>query len=489
MKLYIDRMYFKIKILIFLLSVYSFSQNKVIIKQSNFLQNYSENNINFDMFCGNVIALYKNHKLYCDTIFISKDGKYIRAGSKKYSKIRDNDGAKIQSKKIEFFKNDTIINFIDQVLFKKKENEIKTNFLIYNPEKKIIYYENGGEILDEENTITSLNGIYHINDEFGQFSENVNIKTNNYEINSNNIDLDNKNDIIFLNSRSTIKSDSLTIEGDQGFINKSKESIDLWSNTYIKSKEREIFSDSLSVNEKKETKLSGNTEIHQKDNLKIYCQNYIEKNGLSKFEGKPYIILSSEKNDLKIEGESMKMFHNDSILYISNNTYISSDSIQGKCDNSTFDFKSNLMTMLKKPVLWTKKDQIIGDTIYIYTKNETLDSIYIPNNSFIISKENNDLFNQIKGNKLEGKFKKGNLYKLKLFGNTELKYFEFEENNESSGLNDIICKNIIINFKENEINNISFINNPQATYTPKNLFNKKSMLLEGFIDRFNEKKY
>ena len=59
--------------------------------------------------------------------------------------------------------------------------------------------------------------------------------------------------------------------------------------------------------------------------------------------------------------------------------------------------------MLSKPVLWTKKDQISGDTIYIYTKNETLDSIYIPTNSFIISKENNDLFNQIKGNKLEGK--------------------------------------------------------------------------------------
>ena len=190
-------MHFKIKILIFLLSVYSFSQDKVIIKQSDFLQNYSENNINFDMFCGNVIAQYKNHKLYCDTIFISKDGKYIRAGSKKYSKIRDNDGAKIQSKKIEFFKNDTIINFIDQVLFKKKENKIKTNYLIYNPEKKIIYYKNGGEILDKKNTITSLNGIYHINDEFGQFSDNVNIKTNNYNIKSNSIDLDNKNDIIF----------------------------------------------------------------------------------------------------------------------------------------------------------------------------------------------------------------------------------------------------------------------------------------------------
>ena len=84
---------------------------------------------------------------------------------------------------------------------------------------------------------------------------------------------------------------------------------------------------------------------------------------------------------------------------------------------------------------------------------------------------------KLKGNKLEGKFKKGNLHKLKLFGNTKLKYFEFEENNESSGLNDIICSNIIINFKENEINNISFINNPQATYTPKNLFTKKSIII------------
>ncbi len=482
-------MYIKIKILIFLLSIYSFSQDKVIIKHSDFLQNHSENNINFDMFCGNVIALYKNHKLYCDTIFISKDGKYIRSGSKKYSTIKDNDGSRIQSRKIEFFKNDSIINFTDQVIFKKKENKIKTNFLIYNPEKKTVYYKDGGEILDQENTITSLNGIYHINDEFGQFSENVNIKTNNYIIESNNIDLDNKNDIIFLNSRSVIKSDSLIIEGDQGFINKSKESINLWNNTSIKSKERKVFSDSLSINESNETQLSGNTEIHQKENLKIYCQKYIEKEGLSKFNGKPFIIFSSEKGDLKIEGNKMKMLHNDSILHIYSNTYISSDSIQGKCNDSTFDFKSELITMLNKPVLWTENDQITGDTIYVYIKSEILDSIYIPSNSFIISKEKNNLFNQIKGNKLEGKFKKGSLNKLKLFTNTELKYFEFEENNELSGLNDIKSSYIIINFKENEINNISFLNKPQATYIPKKLFTEKATLLEGFINRFNEKKY
>ena len=97
-------MHFKIKILIFLLLIYSFSQDKVIIKQSDFLQNYSENNINFDMFCGNVIAQYKNHKLYCDTIFISKDGKYIRAEVKNILKLETMMEQEFNQKKLSFLK-------------------------------------------------------------------------------------------------------------------------------------------------------------------------------------------------------------------------------------------------------------------------------------------------------------------------------------------------------------------------------------------------
>ena len=53
------------------------------------------------------------------SILISKNNGYIQASSKKYAKIIDEDGAKIQSKKIEFFKNDSIINFTKDVLFKK----------------------------------------------------------------------------------------------------------------------------------------------------------------------------------------------------------------------------------------------------------------------------------------------------------------------------------------------------------------------------------
>ena len=481
----------KIKFIIFFVTVYfySFSQNEIEILQSDFLQNYKINEKKFDMFCGNVIAKYKDHKLYCDTIFISNDEKYILANSKKKSKITDSEGSTIQSKKIEFFKNDSIINFTTEVIFKNKKNEIHTNFLTYNPEKKIIYYKNGGNIIDEENIISSKNGFYHIKDEFGQFSEKVNIKTKSYNIDSENLDLDNKNDIIFLNSRSTIKSDDIIIKGDWGYIDKNEESINVWGNGIINNDKRNIFSDSIFINKNKETQLSGNIEVHEKENIKVYCQNLFEKNGYSEFRGNPKIIFFSQEGNITIEGEIIELNHNDSILSINNNTYISGDSIQGKCKNSIFNLKSEIICMMKKPVLWTEGNQISGDTIYLFTKNEMIDSIFIPNNSFIISKNTQNCYNQIKGNELQGKFKNGNIHNIKLNGNTLLKYFEKNKKNEITGLNDILCNKISILMKKNEINNISFKTQPEAIYTPKKMIEEKSKFLEGFINRFNERRY
>ena len=104
----------KNKIIFFLFIIiycYSFSQNEIKILQSNYLQNYKINKKKFDMFCGNVIAEFKEHKLYCDTIFISNDGNYIKANSKNKSKIIDLKGSKIQSKKIDFCCLKKILNF------------------------------------------------------------------------------------------------------------------------------------------------------------------------------------------------------------------------------------------------------------------------------------------------------------------------------------------------------------------------------------------
>ena len=468
----------------------SFSQKEINILQSNFLQNIKINNTEFDMFCGDVIAQFKEHKLYCDTIYISKDGKYVKANSAKRSKITDNKGSKIESKKIEFLKNDTLINFSQEVVFTKNKNKINTDYLSYNPDKKIVYYNNGGKLTDEENTIISKIAKFHTKDEFGQFSENVNMKTSKYLIESDNLEIDNKNEIIFLNSRSKIFSDNIFMMGNLGVYNKRDEILSVWGNGFIETEQRVINCDSIFYDGDKKTSLFGDIEIEQEKNIQIFCQNLNEFNGISEFTGKPKIKFKSENGkEIIVEGERMKLNDNDSLLYVINKTYITSDSIQGKCKNSIFNFKTETICLMENPVLWTKKSQISGDTIFLFTKNETLDSIYIPNNSFITSKKLDNYFDQIKGKKLFGNFKEGNIYKINLLGNTELKYFETDLKERISGVNDILCSSISIVFKDNEIKNISFLSLPQAIYTPESLINSESLILDGFINRFDEKRF
>ena len=468
----------------------SFSQKQINILQSKFLQNIKINNTEYDMFCGDVIAQFKKHKLYCDTIYISKDGKYVKVNSIKSSIITDNKGSKIESKKIEFLKNDTLINFSQEVVFTKNKNKIITDHLSYNPDKKIVYYNNGGKLTDNENTIISKIGKFHSKDEFGQFSENVNMKTSKYIIESDNLDIDNKNEIIFLNSRSKISSDNMLIMGNLGVYDKKEENLSVWGNGFIKTEQRVINCDSIFYNSDKKTSLFGNIEIKHENNIQIFCETFNEFNGTSEFTGEPKIKFKSENSsEVIVEGEIMKLNDNDSLLYIINKTYIISDSIQGKCKNSIFNFKAETICLMEKPVLWTKKSQISGDTIFLFTKNETLDSIYIPNKSFITSKTIDNYFDQIKGKKLFGNFKEGNLHKITLLGNTELKYFETDLNERISGVNDILCSSISINFKDNEIKNISFLSLPKAIYTPKSLINNESLILDGFINRFDEKRF
>ena len=58
-------------------------------------------------------------------------------------------------------------------------------------------------------------------------------------------------------------------------------------------------------------------------------------------------------------------------------------------------FKNN-----QKPILWNNKNQITGDSIYFKfnLKDNTIDSLFVFNNVFIIEKDSLELgFNQIKG--------------------------------------------------------------------------------------------
>ena len=435
-----------------LFSIFCFSQNEFQIIQSKTLEKRTINNEKFEILSGDIITKHKQHILYCDTMLISQKNNFIKAWGNDKVLIKDTSDLIIESEKVFFFKNDSIINFKNDVLLIKGEQKIQTNNLTYNSKEKIAYYKDGGRVEYEKIIINSKNCKYEIDKESAHFSENVDLISEEYSILSEEINLNKEKKIIKFNSRTEIIKDSINIKGDAGFYHEKKEHLELF----------------------------GNVIVEKSNKIHVFSEKLIDKNNISEFTIEPKMIIESEKGDFTISGQEIYINDIDSLLSVINNVYMYNDSIQGKSAQCFYNLKNKEISLIQKPVLWINKQQITGDTIFLYTKNESIDSIYIPNNPFISSKKENDYYNQIKGKTLSGKFSDNNIEYIDITGNSTLKYFN-EKEREIDGVNDIISNHMKIYFQNSDIEKIQFKGNPDAHYTPIQLIEETKMLLDGFL--------
>ncbi|MCK5907650.1 MAG: OstA-like protein, partial [Flavobacteriales bacterium] len=163
------------------------------------------------------------------------------------------------------------------------------------------------------------------------------------------------------------------------------------------------------------------------------------------------------------------------------------------CDSLTYDEYKGEMKMLHDPVLWSGKNQLTSDTIIVTTNTLTqkLDSLKLLKNGFIISNDTIENYNQIKGKDIYGKFKNDELHLINVVGNSETLYYARNEKNELIGINKAISSSMLIKLVDNEINEISFIQEPEAELSPEETIPENARKLKGFVwrneERFSEK--
>ena len=118
-----------------------------------------------------------------------------------------------------------------------------------------------------------------------------------------------------------------------------------------------------------------------------------------------------------------------------------------------------------------------------------LDSIKITNNVFILEKDSisKSNFNQIKGLKLDGKFLDNKLKNAVINQNAELIYYMYNDKNNLIGIDKAISSSIQIQFNNKSIDEIVFITDPEGILYPENFLDPNETILNGFIDRSDEK--
>jgi lipopolysaccharide export system protein LptA len=158
-----------------------------------------------------------------------------------------------------------------------------------------------------------------------------------------------------------------------------------------------------------------------------------------------------------------------------------SDSLQGVSDSLYYSSKDSIFRFFGKPVLWSNNTtQLSGDTILMFTKNQTADKMLLKNNGFIINEAGPDMYNQIKGNLITGYVVGETLDWMHVEGNAETINYIKDQAGAYMSVNKAQCAIINIFFKKGEVDKVVLIKDPEGTVYPFPKRPKEQLLLENF---------
>ncbi|MFB6453698.1 OstA-like protein [Chitinophaga sp. Hz27] len=144
-----------------------------------------------------------------------------------------------------------------------------------------------------------------------------------------------------------------------------------------------------------------------------------------------------------------------------------SDSLQGVADSVYYSSSDSIFRFFRDPIIWTSRStEMYGDTVYAYTKNQTVDKLVMRQHAFIINETGKDLFNQIKGNTITGYVVNKQLDWMFVEGNAETIMYAADNAGAFMNVSHTLSATISLYFKDNEIYKAKFITQPETTVYP-----------------------
>jgi hypothetical protein len=132
-------------------------------------------------------------------------------------------------------------------------------------------------------------------------------------------------------------------------------------------------------------------------------------------------------------------------------------------------------------VLWNEGNQMTADSISMLIENNNIRRIFMVKNAFVISRDTLLNYNQIKGRNMTAELAEGQINRVYVEGNGESLYFALDEEDKSfTGMNKIVCSNILIRFKSGKVDNFSFYVQPDANFIPPHELKDGDKKLKGF---------
>lgn len=471
--------------LFFYIIVFSQEKTKILLKSAEVLEYNKEINPDVQMLKGNVVFQHEQTYLYCDSAYLYINTNSMDAFGNIH--IRASDTTNLYGEKLHYDGNTRIAEMEKDVELIDNQIILRTDKLTYDMETSVAYYLEGGIIEDPNNRLTSKRGHYYSEKKEFFFKDDVFVEGNNFTMESDSLMYNTITEMVDFYGDSKIVNDSTTIYCTNGWYDTKKDITRLYGNAKMYNGSSVLEGDTLYYDRSTGAGQADKNVIFRDTLEKIML---ISQYGV--FTEKDSSILATDSamfmtwegsDTLYLHGDtlfSMKDSLSNRIIKVHYNVRFYRFDMQGICDSLYYSENDSLMRMYVDPVLWSDSSQLSAEYMHFKIDRNVLSSLFMDKDAFIISIVENENFQQIKGKRMYGYFTDNELTKLDVIGSAETIYFIEDDKGTKTGINSSTCSELIIYFKDKEVDLLHMKHSPRGTIYPYEKLPLNQRKLKGF---------
>jgi lipopolysaccharide export system protein LptA len=461
---------------------------------------------------GNVKLKQGNSLFWCDSCVINNDTRTFEAWGRVH--INDSDTAHIYASHLLYLIDKKLAYLDGGVKLTDGKGELTTPDLEYDMITNIGIYNNGGKVINKKTILTSKEGYYYADLRDVYFKNNVELKDPAYFIKTDSLLYNTETQTTRFIAQTYIKDSSgRIIQTKDGFYNLATGKAEFGQNPVIQDGPRIYKAKRMAFDDSAGTaQLSGNAiVIDTAQGTTIIAGEIFRDNKRDRFLAtkKPLMIVKQDEDSIYITADTLFSARltdlygkKDSVVIDtlkgtkvvsinekdSTNRYfeayrnvrVFSDSLQAVSDSLFYSFKDSTFRLFQDPVIWSKDNQITGDTVLVFTKNKKVERLKVFDNSFLVSRTDPGIYNQVKSSRMDGYFNNGTIDSVRAAGFAECIYYIQDEDSAYTGINESKSDILDIYFGNQELQKVVFRSSVTGTIWPMNQKNPDEMRLPNF---------
>ncbi len=427
--------------------------------------------------------------------------------------INDKDSTDIYSDYMKYFVDTKNIIFQKNVELRDGKGTLSTEELHYDMNLHIGNYYNGGKVVNKTTTVTSREGTYYADTKDVYFKKDVKLKDPAYDLSADSLLYNSDNQLATFITNTFIRDSSgRTISTRDGFYDMKNHRAHFTKRATITDKGETIIADNIAFDDSTGISTAQGNAVFKDtvQNLTLIANLMISNTKANTFLAtqNPLIILKQDQDSIYITGDTVysapipdsvlktpdsvqgmaivrtaKNPNDSSLRYLQINHHVRiySDSLQAVADSVYYSGLDSIFRLFINPIAWAGGYQITGDTMFLYTKNKKPDRLYVFENSLVVGKSYTNMYNQIKGNTLNGYFKNGVIDYMRTKGSAEAIYYIKDDSMSLVGVNRVNKADVIdMIFLNKQLNKVVLRQDADGVMYPIKKVNLDEMKLRNF---------